>query len=68
MYIRQKQLDNLKALVKPGKVLVIYGARRTGKTTLIKEFLRGETHPYLLVNPKFQRQFKGYPLLKLKSI
>ena len=49
MYIRQKQLDNLKALLKPGKVVVIYGARRTGKTTLIREFLKGETKPYLLV-------------------
>ncbi|MBF0500094.1 MAG: ATP-binding protein [Candidatus Riflebacteria bacterium] len=50
MYIRQKQLDNLKTMVKPGKVIVVYGARRTGKTTLIREFLKGETKPYLLVN------------------
>jgi len=31
-------------------VVVIYGARRTGKTTLIQEFLKGETAPYLLVS------------------
>ena len=39
MYIPQIQLKNLKELVIPGKVMVIYGARRTGKTTLLKEFL-----------------------------
>ena len=50
MYIRQNQLDNLKAALKPGKVVVIFGARRTGKTTLIQEFLKGETEPFLLVN------------------
>jgi len=31
-------------------VVVIYGARRTGKTTLIQEFLNRETTPYLLVS------------------
>jgi len=31
-------------------VVVIYGARRTGKTTLIQEFLNRETVPYLLVS------------------
>lgn len=31
-------------------MVVIYGARRTGKTTLITEFLKGETAPYLLVS------------------
>ena len=50
MYIEQKQLENLKVTLKPGKVVVIYGARRTGKTTLIKEFLKGEADPYLLVS------------------
>lgn len=50
MYIIQKQLENLKRLSVPGKVVVIYGARRTGKTTLLNEFLKGETEPYLLVS------------------
>jgi predicted AAA+ superfamily ATPase len=50
MYIKQQQLENLRILLKPGKVVVIYGARRTGKTTLIKEFLKSETEPYLLVS------------------
>lgn len=39
MYIHQVQLDNLKALVQPGKVIVIYGPRRVGKTTLLNKFV-----------------------------
>ena len=35
--------NNLKRLVKPGKVLVIYGPRRVGKTTLVQNFL--ENYP-----------------------
>lgn len=50
MYIAQKQLWNLRAWLKPGKVVVIYGARRTGKTTLLREFLKEESEPYLLVS------------------
>ena len=36
--------------MQPGKVAVIYGARRTGKTTLLQEFLKTEEEPYLLVS------------------
>ncbi|HPK23204.1 MAG TPA: ATP-binding protein [Smithella sp.] len=50
MYIAQKQLEKLRNLAVPGKVVVIYGARRTGKTTLLKEFLKDETKDHLLVN------------------
>jgi len=32
---------NLAKLIKPGKVLVLYGARRVGKTTLLNHFLTG---------------------------
>jgi len=31
--------DNLNLFLKSGKVLVIYGSRQTGKTTLLKKFL-----------------------------
>jgi len=31
--------DNLISFLKPNKVLVIYGSRQTGKTTLLKNFL-----------------------------
>lgn len=50
MYIQQKQLENLKKLVKPGKVVVIYGPRRTGKTTLLKKFLENYHDKYTLVD------------------
>jgi len=50
MYIPQKQLENLRASTRAGKVVVVYGARRTGKTTLLREFLRTEQDPYLLVS------------------
>lgn len=39
MYIPQKQLVNLAQLITPGKVVVLYGARRVGKTTLVNKFL-----------------------------
>lgn len=31
--------DNLNLFLKPNKVLVVYGSRQTGKTTLLKKFL-----------------------------
>ena len=45
MYIAQKQLENLRTATQPGKVVVLYGARRTGKTTLLHEFLKEEDGP-----------------------
>lgn len=36
--------------LRPGKVVVICGARRTGKTTLLKEFMKGTDAPNLLVS------------------
>jgi predicted AAA+ superfamily ATPase len=51
MYIPQKQLDNLNNLLTPGKVVVIYGARRVGKTTLLNKFIDDKsTSDILFVN------------------
>lgn len=50
MYIPQKQLENLKKLISPNKVLVIYGPRRCGKTTLINKFLEHINQDYLFVS------------------
>lgn len=50
MYIVQKHLENLKRALLPGKAVIIYGARRTGKTTLVKRFLQDVDEPYLLVS------------------
>lgn len=42
MYIPQIQLNRLKSLAIPGKVVIVYGPRRVGKTTLLKKFLERE--------------------------
>ena len=39
LYIPQEHLNNLKWLLSPNKVIIIYGARRVGKTTLVKKFI-----------------------------
>jgi predicted AAA+ superfamily ATPase len=70
MYIPQIQLKNLKELVIPGKVMVIYGARRTGKTTLLKEFLKSESEPYTLVSGEdvtIQSYLSSQSIEKLKA-
>lgn len=58
MYIPQIELDHLKALASPGKVVVIYGPRRVGKTTLLKKYLENE-RDYLFVSGEdiFVREF-----------
>ena len=50
MYIPQKQIENLRQLIMPGKVVVIYGARRVGKTTLVEKFLESVDASVLFVN------------------
>jgi predicted AAA+ superfamily ATPase len=51
MYIPQKQLENLRSLVQSGKVIVIYGARRVGKTTLLRKFVENlDRETVLFVN------------------
>lgn len=50
MYITQKNLENLQKIVTPGKVCIIYGARRVGKTTLIEKYLENIKDKYLLVS------------------
>jgi len=50
MYIKQRQLENLRKALAPGKVVVIYGARRTGKTTLLHQFLKDVDESHLLVS------------------
>jgi len=50
MYVPQRQLANLKQAVRPGKVVVIYGPRRAGKTTLLRKFLETVDDEVLFVN------------------
>ena len=48
-YIPQAQLSRLERLVAPGKVVVVYGPRRVGKTTLIRHFARRHDPDALVV-------------------
>ena len=50
MYILQRQMENLRKALVPGKAVIIYGARRTGKTTLVSRFLDEVHESYLLVS------------------
>ena len=51
MYVPQKQLENLSSLIQSGKVIVIYGARRVGKTTLLRKFVENlDKQAVLFVN------------------
>lgn len=50
MYIIQRHLENLETALIPGKAVIIFGARRTGKTTLVKRFLQGIDESYLMVS------------------
>lgn len=43
-----KRIFNIDSIIKPGKVLIIYGPRRVGKTTLLKEFLSSYNLKYKL--------------------
>lgn len=49
-YIPQKHLERLKRLTAPNKVVVIYGPRQCGKTTLLHKFLEDVHEKYLFVS------------------
>ena len=50
IYIPQAQLARLSELAIPGKVAVIYGPRRVGKTTLIRHYAQQRDEDVLLVS------------------
>jgi len=50
MYIEQKQLKNLQKLLQPNKVIVVYGPRRCGKTTLLNHFVETCSDPVRMVS------------------
>ena len=43
-------MDNIDQFLQPGKVVVLYGARRTGKTTLVNEYLKRVRDSYLSIS------------------
>lgn len=50
MVIRRTLQDKIEKRVQPGKVIILSGARRTGKTVLIREIMGGLKQPYLYLN------------------
>lgn len=71
MYIPQKQLENLKKLLAPGKVIVILGPRRCGKTTLLNKFLEKAKEKYLLFQGEdffAQKRLSSQSVEKLKNL
>jgi uncharacterized protein len=50
MYIPQKQLEKLANMVQPGKVIVVYGPRRCGKTTLLKKMIESLKEEYIFAD------------------
>ena len=50
MKIKRLLEQKLPSLIQPGKVLVVYGPRRVGKTTLVKDFLKEYQGPYRFMN------------------
>lgn len=70
MYILQKQLENIEKIVLPNKVVIIYGPRRCGKTTLVKKFLETFKDKYLFVNGEditIQDYLSSQSIAKLKN-
>ena len=54
---RQAELNKLNAeYTRDGSFVVIYGRRRVGKTTLIKEFLKKKTAFYFLATEELESQ------------
>lgn len=70
MYINQYQLTNLQKLIAPNKVFVVYGPRRTGKTTLLEHFRQGLNEPNQMVNGEdifIQQILSSQSIDKLKN-
>jgi len=57
-------LKNLSYL-RPGKVVVLLGARRVGKTFLIKEIMKRVSEPYLFLNGE---EFSTRELLERRTV
>jgi hypothetical protein len=48
--IHRKLQDRIEGRLQPGKVIILAGARRTGKTVLLKEIMKKLDGPYLYLN------------------
>jgi len=65
MIIGRKAQNLLKNKVSPGKVIVLHGARRVGKTFLVKEYLKAVEEKYIFWNGE---DFAVHELLGRRSV
>lgn len=70
MYFTQAHIKNIDKYLIPGNVLVVYGARRVGKTTLVEQYLKRVKEKYLFVNGEdinVQKYLSSQSIEKLKE-
>lgn len=65
MFIKRLALNLIKKKISPGKVIVLTGARRVGKTFLISEYLSTINEKFILLNGE---DFAVHDLLKRRSV
>ena len=65
MIVSRKAHNLIKNKVKPGKVVILHGARRVGKTFLIKEYLKIVEEKYIFWNGE---DFAVHELLSRRSV
>ena len=71
LFIPRKHLENLRKLLHPNKVIILYGPRRSGKTTLLKKFLEGVKESYLYLNGEdifVQQELSSQSIEKLRNL
>jgi predicted AAA+ superfamily ATPase len=70
IYVPQAQLQRLISLLTPGKVVVIHGPRRVGKTTLIRHFAEQAKEDVLMVTGEdvtVRQNLESQSITKLKA-
>ena len=70
IYIPQAQLTRLRRSVAPGKVVVVYGPRRVGKTTLVRRYVQQHDQDALVVTGEdiaVREYLESQSLVKLKA-
>ncbi len=68
--IKRFYTDKIKSFLEPGKVLVVYGPRQVGKTTLMKEFLdeySGKVYKGTGENAPLREVLESHDLAKIMS-
>lgn len=69
-HVPRALLDRLTRAVAPGKVVVLYGPRQVGKTTLLRRYVRGHDPEALFVSgedPPIREQLEGQSVARLAA-